>query len=305
MSCGVTAKIARSCATHDGNFHADEVTACALLLCCDLIDLDKIVRTRRQSDIEAAEFVLDVGGDYEIAKRRFDHHQISYTGSFSSAGMILRYLRDIGALSNEQFHLLDDNLVIGIDDHDNGRSMTPRGICTFSHIISNFMPSDYAADDATILEHFFRALSFAKGHIERMLQRQKITADAKDEVLSAMKVGKHYLIFERALPWIENFFALGGHQHPAKFVIMATANSWKLRAIPRQIDRRMDLRLALPEKWAGQMGGDLEKISGLKGALFCHKGRFISVWKTRDDAIAACEAILSKGGIGFGKKNRP
>nr|NGX27459.1 hypothetical protein [Chlamydiota bacterium] len=38
--------ISRSLGTHDGSFHADEVSACALLLVFDLIDRDKIFRTR-------------------------------------------------------------------------------------------------------------------------------------------------------------------------------------------------------------------------------------------------------------------
>ncbi|MBS0649692.1 MAG: MYG1 family protein, partial [Verrucomicrobia bacterium] len=43
--------IPRSCGTHDGSFHADEVTACALLLLFDQIDRDKIIRTRDSSKL--------------------------------------------------------------------------------------------------------------------------------------------------------------------------------------------------------------------------------------------------------------
>lgn len=287
-------KIPKSCAIHDGNFHADEVTACALLLCTDCIDLDKIIRTRDQDLIDRSEFILDVGGIYDPLGLRFDHHQIDYSGPLSSAGMVLRYLRSKGQLTSEQYHLLDDNLVLGVDDHDNGRSSSPRGICTFSHIISNFMPPDYAADEREITCQFFSAVLFVKGHIDRMLLRQRLSMKARDEVLQAMKIGKNYLLFDHSLPWIENFFALGGLHHPAKFVIMVASNSWKLRAIPRQLDRRMDLRQPLPEKWAGRMGEDFVQSSGLEGGIFCHKGRFISVWKTREQAIAACNSILFK-----------
>ncbi len=35
------AKIPRSVGTHDGTFHADEVTACAFLLLFDLVDSNK------------------------------------------------------------------------------------------------------------------------------------------------------------------------------------------------------------------------------------------------------------------------
>ena len=46
------AKIPRSVGTHDGTFHADEVTACALLLLFDLVDGNKIIRTRQLGTLE-------------------------------------------------------------------------------------------------------------------------------------------------------------------------------------------------------------------------------------------------------------
>ena len=84
----------RTLGTHDGSFHADEVTACALLILFDLIDIEGIVRTRDLKVLETCEFVCDVGGIYDDSIKRFDHHQVGYKGSYSSAGMILKYLKD-------------------------------------------------------------------------------------------------------------------------------------------------------------------------------------------------------------------
>lgn len=293
----LTSKIPRSCATHNGNFHADEVTACALLLCTETIDLDKIVRTRELAILDTAEFVVDVGGIYSARDRRFDHHQIQYTGSLSSAGMVLRYLRDVGKFTPEQFHALDEHLVQGVDDHDNGRAPHMRGVCTFSHIISNFAPINHLADAQELSTKFFDALELACGHIQRLLQRQKLVSQSRDLVRQAMASGKHYLVLDQSIPWIENFFSLSGQRHPACFVIMPSGEHWKLRGIPRFADQKMDLRLPLPLQWAGRMNADLQEVSGIPGALFCHKGRFISVWKTKQDAVNACELILRKGGI--------
>src|SRR5271170_2959520 len=94
-------KIPRSFGAHDGTFHADEVTACALLLLFNLIDADKIVRTRELERLEQCEYVCDVGGIYDPAKKLFDHHQVGYQGSLSSAGMILLHLK-ASHLINEQ-----------------------------------------------------------------------------------------------------------------------------------------------------------------------------------------------------------
>lgn len=51
----------RSFGTHDGSFHADEVTACALLLLFDLIDQEEIVRSRNLKELSSCEYVCDVG----------------------------------------------------------------------------------------------------------------------------------------------------------------------------------------------------------------------------------------------------
>jgi len=84
--------IAKSVGIHDGSFHADEVTACALLLLFDLIHKDKIFRTREEDILAKCEYVCDVGGIYDPKKKRFDHHQSDYVGELSSAGMVLQYL---------------------------------------------------------------------------------------------------------------------------------------------------------------------------------------------------------------------
>src|SRR4051812_25812895 len=88
----------RSLGIHDGSFHADEVTACALLLLLGKVDRDKILRTRDLKALEMCDYVCDVGGVYDPTKRRFDHHQAGYKGTLSSAGMVLLYLKDQGLL---------------------------------------------------------------------------------------------------------------------------------------------------------------------------------------------------------------
>ena len=70
----------RSFGTHDGSFHADEVSACALLLLFKRIDRDKIVRSRDPLLLAQCEYVCDVGGVYDPHIKRFDHHQLAYEG---------------------------------------------------------------------------------------------------------------------------------------------------------------------------------------------------------------------------------
>jgi len=283
----------RSVAIHDGPFHADEVTACALLILFDQIDRTQIVRTRDPAELQRCAFVCDVGGIYDPERRLFDHHQAEYEGPLSSAGMVLQWLRGEKICDEELFHHLRDSLVAGVDAHDTGHP-TPRGVCTFSLVVANFAPIPYDASDAEFDCAFEPALDFALGHIERLIARFEAGRVCREEVEKAMSANQTYLIFDHKVPWLENFFALGGEQHPAQFVIMPAGEHYKLRGIPPSLDRRMAVRIPHPQEWGGLLDKDLVEASGIEGAVFCHKGGFVSVWETREAALQALEEVMRR-----------
>src|SRR3989339_82787 len=212
--------IPRSVGTHDGTFHADEVTACALLLVYNLIDRDKIIRTRLVDKLASCEFVCDVGGEYNPSKKRFDHHQVTYKGDFSSAGMIWLYLHEIGLVDKATYSYLNHSLIQGVDAHDNGRVTFEPGICTFSQIISNFVPVHYDVLPKEQDLAFGQALDFVVGHLQRTLSRFAYVQSCRDLVKESMSGQKEYLYFSKPMPWLDAFFELNGEHHPAKFVIM-------------------------------------------------------------------------------------
>jgi uncharacterized UPF0160 family protein len=290
-------KTPRSFGTHSGTFHADEVTACALFLLFDLIDLDKIYRTRDQALLEECFYVCDVGGIYDPYKNLFDHHQASYKGELSSAGMVMLHFKQKQLISEALYDYLCKTLIHGIDAHDNGRSEAEPGVCTFSNVISNFVPARYDACPEEQDTAFFRAVDFALGHLQRSLQRFNYMQSCKKKVIEAMATNQKYLLFDEPLPWIDAFFENGGEFHKAEFVIMPSVDHWKLRGIPPVSSERMKVRVPQPLSWAGLLDEELRKASGIEGAIFCHKGRFISVWKTKEDVFKALDVIIKKGGL--------
>lgn len=285
--------VSRSIGTHDGTFHADEVTACALLELFNLIDADKIHRTRDPKVLSECEYVCDVGGIYDPERKLFDHHQVEYKGTMSSAGMVLLYLKTIGKLTAQDYAFFNHALIMGVDAHDNGVSPLLPGVCTYSHLISNFTPINHDSYPETYNQAFMEAFYFVRNHLSRMWRRHKYVQSCKGIVKVAMQENNNYLIFEHSIPWMESFFELDGAKHPAKFVIMPTGNHWKLRGIPPTLKQSMQVRIPLPQHWAGLLDQDLKKVTNIPGAIFCHKGRFISVWETREDAMKALETILS------------
>ncbi len=284
----------RSFGTHDGTFHADEVTACSLLLVFDCIDRDKIVRSRDLAVLQKCEYVCDVGGVYDPLQKRFDHHQVDYVGALSSAGMVLKFLRDSGVIDKALYTFLNGSLVVGVDAHDNGKTLSEEGVCTFSHVVSLFVPPDYNVSAIEVESSFFEAVDFVSAHLRRVLERYSYIQKSRERVIEAMAPRKNFLLFEEALPWMDVFFELGGEHHPALFLVMPTGSHWKVRGIPPDTHDRMKVRHPLPEAWAGLMDADLKKVSGISGAIFCHKGRFISVWETKEDAMKALEYVLKE-----------
>ncbi len=285
--------IERSFGTHDGTFHADEVTACALLLLFGLIDEDKIFRTRDPKIWKQCEFICDIGGVYDPQQHRFDHHQADYQGPLSSAGMILLYLKEIRIVAEDEYRYLNQVLMLGVDAHDNGKAPQLAGFSSFSNVVSNFTPIEYDIQPEQQNKAFMEAVHFVMGHLKRLLDRHQYVYSCRQAVKERMQGGKNFLMFEKGMPWLESFFDLGGESHPALFVIMPSGKHWKLRGIPPTYEERMKVRLPLPLEWAGLLEDDLRRMTGIGGAIFCHKERFISVWETREDALAALEIIMN------------
>lgn len=286
--------IARSLGTHDGTFHADEVTASALLLNYNLIDKDKIIRSRDAQELGRCEFVCDVGGKYLPDQKKFDHHQVSYQGNLSSAGMIWLFFKEQKIISEEIYCFLNQSLIQGVDAHDNGVSKAEPGVCTFSHVISGFVPSHYNSSKEEMNRAFLSAVEFVQGHIHRSIERFTYIQDCREKVKDAMQKSDTILSFSEAMPWIDLFFEMGGEKHPAQFVVMPSGSHWKLRGIPPKSDDRMKVRWPLPKDWAGLLEKDLQKTSSIPGAIFCHKGRFIAVFETKEDVDLALKWIMGR-----------
>lgn len=284
----------RSFGTHDGSFHADEITACSLLLLFDRIDRDKIFRSRDAKILAQCDYVCDVGGIYDPKSRRFDHHQVEYEGPLSSAGMVLLYLKHQEIISPALYDWFNKSVIEGVDAHDNGRATLERGVMTFSQVVSNFLPIEYESPQEAMQASFSEALDFVLKHLDRLNKRFIYLQTCEGIVKITMTRSQNVLIFDRALPWMENFFNLGGELHPAQFVIMPSGKHWKLRGIPPNLHDRMNVRKPLPQNWAGLHNEELKQTSGISGAIFCHKKRFISIWETKEDAIKALNTAMKR-----------
>jgi len=146
-------------ATHGGKFHADDAWAVAVLKV--LFPEADVVRTREQARIDAADFAIDVGGVWDPATGRFDHHQKEFDGArasgvpYASAGLVWREYgaRCVAALAERHTgerladdtaqqiaYAIDADIVQYLDLSDVGVAKNAPGSYGLSAVVSGFNP---------------------------------------------------------------------------------------------------------------------------------------------------------------------
>lgn len=275
-------------ATHDGPFHADDVMAVALLR--TYVDpAAPVVRTRDPDRIAAADFVVDVGGRWAPDEGRFDHHQADYQGPFSSAGMVLDWLARSGRAPGGLADGLRAGIVDYLDEVDNGRTAPRPGVPCFPRIVEalNHPADTHAAFDAQFEVAAAFAGAWLRGLVaehEKRTQAERAVAAAMDDAAAR---GSRVLVLREYLPWKPAYFARGGATHPTDFVLHpGTDGSWRVVAIPPR-PNDFGQKVPFPEAWAGLTDAALEAVTGVPGSVFCHKNRFIAVFRTEAAAWAA------------------
>ncbi|KAI4241013.1 MAG: hypothetical protein LQ352_007512 [Teloschistes flavicans] len=129
--------------THNGHFHADEALAVYMLRLLPAYTPSTLLRTRDPSLLSTCHTIVDVGGEYDPAQNRYDHHQRTFDTTFprkqtklSSAGLI--YLHFGKAIIAQRTGLDPDSesveilwrklyneFIEAIDANDNGISVYP------------------------------------------------------------------------------------------------------------------------------------------------------------------------------------
>lgn len=272
--------------THSGPFHADDVLAWALVRTFFTADA-KITRTRDAAMIAAADLVFDVGGSFDPLTKRFDHHQGTYQGPLSSAGMVLDWLAAAAHVDDRTANALREQLVTYVDAVDNGRRPPQPDVPCFARIVDAYNRGCHSLPEFDA--QFSNAAVFAEAYVRGIAAAVDEERHAESVVSAAMDRcaydGTRVLQFDEHVRWKPIYFALGGADHPSDYVLYpAPDGSWQVLGIPPVLDSFAQKR-PLPEEWAGLVDGALEAVIGVPGAKFCHKNLFIAVFHTREAAV--------------------
>ncbi len=277
---------------HDGTFHTDDVFACAVVSLAFKDKEVEIVRSRDEAVIAGADIVLDVGGVYDIESLRFDHHQREGAGvrengvPYASFGLVWKQYGTMICDSEEVAEIIDEQLVQGVDGPDNGYGEKKEGkfyTYTIRDLISAERPT-WEEDQYSFDEAFINAVTIATQVLLRTIAHTKAFVNAKIILEQAYEksVDKRILVADKEYPgWYE---FTGQYSEILYFIYERQNGEWSVKAA-RKDPANFELRKPFPESWRGLRDEELQNVSGVGDALFCHKERFLVVAKTFEGAL--------------------
>ncbi len=293
--------------THSGAGHADDLLAFSLArLLWPSIDL---CRTRdfqiredgidirsgdRKGFYKNGSFVVaDVGGIYDPERGIYDHHQ---TGSpvrpdghpYSAAGLffkhhgrdLLRQLRP-DADSNvieDAFRDIDQSILLPVDLSDNTG-------CSFYEPeteIRGFSFSDYIGLARPGLIGDFEQMAMECAGILRIGLLQYLDASHRGRQLKKLgeRCGEAVLAVDAFYPSARRYL----ETTPVRILVHPNPEGrWNARWVKDGL---------FPAAWRGRIDDDLERVSGIRGAVFCHRSGHLAVARSREEAVLLAELAL-------------
>lgn len=305
--------------THSGSFHADDVFGVAVLAA--LHPDHEIERTRDAQAIARGDFAVDVGGEWDAARGRFDHHQRGFDGArasgegYASAGLVWRefgagYVAQVARSMGEDLPAgtlariaeeIDASLVRYLDLVDTGAATVAPGAFGLSTQVAVLNSTwleeqglDAGARARLQLERFREGMAVVERFLHRLVQRRIGQELAADRVRGAERLlgGRLLALAEGGMPWT----GVVVQEMPGVLLVLYAESDEGgerhiLRTVPVEAGSFAN-RMDLPADWAGLRDEELAAATGVADALFCHTNRFIAVARSRAGALRLAELAL-------------
>lgn len=293
--------------THDGNFHADDVFACAVVVMWAKKKGKKIkiTRTRDKNLIDRAHIVIDVGGIYNEKLNRFDHHQNDFNLKrenkipYASFGLVWKKYAKSICDNNEILNMIEKKLVLPIDAFDNGFSITKNiydDIYEYNLVrdMVRLFRNTWDEGNKNTDKRFYEFLLIAVKILEREIELGESLIKGEKEVLKSIEnQGEpEILILDKYLPWeriVSDFRNI--------FIVVypdSIGNGWCVEAVKSNLADFESDRVYFPPSWGGKINDELVKESGVVDALFCHRGLFFAVAKTKEGALGLAKKSIKR-----------
>lgn len=307
--------------THGGKFHADDAWAVATLKV--LYPDARVVRTRDPALIDKGDFAIDVGGVWDPASGRFDHHQKGFDVTrqsgvpYAAAGLVWREYgaRCVRALAQAQTgerlgedaaqqiaYAVDADIVQYLDLSDVGAAKNAPGGYGLSAIISGYNLSwldeqrvGYGeAAESYRLEQFMRAVALLADIMANAVKYRIGALFALEQVRQGevLEGGRLLFLKNAALPWS----AVVRKEMPKVLFVISYSlgeQRYLIHTVPVSPDS-FEARADLPRAWAGLRDAELAAVTGVADATFCHNGRFIAAARSYEGIMAMARQALKE-----------
>jgi uncharacterized UPF0160 family protein len=230
--------------------------------------------------ISKADVVIDVGGEYDPATDRFDHHQRGGAGErengipYSSFGLVWqKYGLEICGGNQDIANSVDSGLVSTIDAIDCGYVKGVSEGISLSQTISMFNPT--WQEESHFDTCFDEAVEFASRVLTRFIASATGGISAKVIVAKAIEDAEdpRVIVLEQYTPWKRTVHALS--EDALYMVYPSNSGDWRIQTVPVEPGSFEDRR-SLPKAWAGLSDKALQEVTKIDDAMFCHNGLFIA-----------------------------
>lgn len=278
--------------THSSKFHADDVFSTAFMSL--IIDNPVVCRVNSVND--------DVSDDvlvYDIGFGKFDHHQKDFdlrheSGvKYASFGLLFKeygmdYLNKINPKYSEMvFSMIEHDLVESIDAIDNGDFPvidTPYNYKSLDSIIGDFNASWNEEIDNDI--YFMKAVNVAEMIFLSVVKKCFAKAEAKEIVEVAIESSSDHIMYLPIYMPFKDFVISSNNPKALDILFCITPSNrggYNVHTIPKEKNTHIT-RCDLPSSWGGLVDGELQTVSGVESASFCHISLFLGACGTLEDA---------------------
>ncbi len=284
-------------AVHNRDFHADDVFAVSILRL--IYPKLRVIRTRDENKLKEVDARIDVGRKYDSATNDFDHHQKGGAGErkngipYASAGLIWKHYGRKLTNSDEVFEHIDEKIIQYVDANDTGvdtyeiKKLDPYTIAEFINGLNPHWPDE---SEKLFDHHFEEAVSIISKLLNREIEAAEGLVTGKRVLREKLKKAKgEYLVLEEYLPWRETLVK----ESNLKFIVFPDSieKHWCVLAVPVALGS-FENRKDLPKSWAGLAGEELQRVTGVSDAKFCHNKLFVAIASSKEGAIKLVELAL-------------
>lgn len=312
-------------ATHDGAFHADETMAIAAIALA-AGDGVTVVRTRRPDVLATAHLaVVDVGAQWDPTSTPvlLDHHQWrlvegdatgrrpGWGAPYAAFGLawarfgreaVQRVTRE-GDLDLVEivWEAIDKAIVTPIDAADVGQAPRDVNVWSLSRALSALNPGEGTPEeyDAAFQRAATLGAQLLEAEILTAMRAARDYARIKAAAVAAIAKGERVLALDKGGAWTNPVIAANDEPEVVingrgiDFAVYADPRGqWMVQAVPPE-QGSFAQRVPLPSEWAAKRDAELQALTGVPDAIFCHAGRFIAGAASREGAMRLAELALA------------